>query len=171
MHDWDRIVEQRLPRLKLPEAREAEIREELAEHFAEMHVDLLAKTGSEEEAMRQALAEIGDWRSLARKIRISEILGQLSLRVRTFWLPGLMGLTAAMLSGIALSMVWRSMPDGAGPFVARSTIRGSVWRCLDFYSCRAGLSVRASLGTWALPASGVFASRSFHCWLSRWRIC
>jgi hypothetical protein len=89
----------------LPEAREAEIREELAEHFAEMHVDLLAKTGSEEEAMRQALAEIGDWRSLARKIRISEILGQLSLRVRTFWLPGLMGLTAAMLSGIALSMV------------------------------------------------------------------
>jgi len=153
MHDWDRIVEQRLPKLKLPEAREAEIREELAEHFAEMHVDLLAKTGSAEEAMRQALEEIGDWHSLARKIRISEMLGKLSLRVRTFWLPGLMGFAAAMLSGIALSMMWRSMPDGGRALRSAINDSGLGLAFLGLLQLPAGFV--ASGVAWYLGASGV----------------
>src|SRR5271155_5468595 len=126
MPDWDRIVEERLPNLKLAEAREEEIRDELAGHFAELHADLLTKTGSEEEAMRQALAEIGDWRSLARRIRITEMLGMLNVRVRTLWLPGLTGLAAALFSSVAAGAVLRGMPDGGIAFIEAINLSGLV---------------------------------------------
>ena len=97
MPDWDRIVAEKLPKLKLPETREAEIRCELAGHFAEVCADFVIETGSEKEAMRQTMEEIGDWRALARRIRITEKLGVLNSRVRTLWLPGLLGVAAGML--------------------------------------------------------------------------
>jgi len=153
MPDWDRIVEERLPRLKLPETREAEIRDELAGHFAEMHAECLTKTDSEQEAMRQALAEIGDWGALARKIRIMEKLGMLNLRVRTFWLPGLMGLAAAAFSSMALSIVLRKMPDGGMAFIKAINDSGLGMAFFGLSALPAGF-VSAGIA-WYVGASGV----------------
>ena len=153
MHNWDRIINERLPKLKLPEIREAEIREELAAHFAEMHAEFLTKTDSQEEAMRLALAEIGDWRALARKIRIAENLGMLNLRVRTFWLPGLMGLAAAAFSSIALSMVLRRMPDRGMALIKAINDSGLGIAYFGFSALPAGF-VSAGIA-WYVGASGV----------------
>jgi hypothetical protein len=139
MHDWDRIVNQRLPKLKLPEIREADIREELASHFAELHADFLTKTGSEEEAMRLALAEIGDWGALARKIRLTEKLGMLSPRVRTLWLPGVMGIAVAMLTSVAESALLRMMPDGGTAFTKTINHSGFIMPFLGLWLLPAGL--------------------------------
>jgi hypothetical protein len=153
MPDWDRIVAEKLPRLKLQETREAEIRDELAGHFAEMHVDFLASTHSEEEAMRLALEEIGDWGALARRIRITERLGMLNLRVRTLWLPGLMGLAAAALSSVALSMVLHRMPDGGRAFIKAMNDSGLGMAFFGFSALPAGF-VSAGIA-WYAGASGV----------------
>jgi hypothetical protein len=153
MPDWDRIVAEKLPRLKLQETREAEIRDELAGHFAEMHVDFLASTHSEEEAMRLALEEIGDWGALARRIRITERLGMLNLRVRTLWLPGLMGLAAAALSSVALSMVLHRMPDGGRAFIKAMNDSGLGMAFFGISTVPAGF-VSAGIA-WYAGASGI----------------
>ncbi len=153
MPNWDRIVEEKLPNLKLPETREKEIRDELAGHFAELHADFLTKTDSEEEAMRLALAEIGEWGALARKIRITEKLGMLNLRVRTFWLPGLLGLAAAAFSSIALSMVLGRMPDGGRAFIKAINDSGLGMAFFSLSALPAGF-VSAGIA-WYVGASGV----------------
>jgi hypothetical protein len=153
MPDWDRVVEEKLPKLKLPETREAEIRSELAGHFAEMHADFLTKTDSGEEATRQTMEEIGDFGALARKIRITEKLGMLNPRLRTFWVPGLMGIAAAMLANIAVSILLVRLPDRGVAFSKAINHSGFVMAYLGLLLLPSGF-VSSGIA-WYLGASNL----------------
>ena len=117
--------------------------------------------------MRLALAEIGEWGALARKIRVTEKLGMLNPRVRTLWLPGVMGIAAAMLTNVALSALLRRIPDGGMSFIKAINHSGSVMAFLGLlplagWVCQFG----HPLGTWEPQACDVFAPRSFPSWFS-----
>ena len=58
MPDWRRELGQRLSGLPLDPARAAEIVEELSQHLAEFHAELLAGGASPEEAARRTLVEL-----------------------------------------------------------------------------------------------------------------
>src|SRR5260370_2430905 len=72
MPDWRRLVRERLPALHLRPERESEIVAELALQLEEAYADAVAGGADEEEALRRALAQLGDWDKLGRGIDLSE---------------------------------------------------------------------------------------------------
>src|SRR4029077_14680722 len=72
MPDWKQYVREHLPPLGLGGAREAEIREELAQQLEDAHTEALALGATEEEAAARAAAQIRDWHALARELREAE---------------------------------------------------------------------------------------------------
>jgi putative ABC transport system permease protein len=72
MPDWKQYVREHLPPLGLGGAREAEIREELAQQLDDAHTEALALGATEEEAAARAAAQIRDWDVLARELREAE---------------------------------------------------------------------------------------------------
>jgi putative ABC transport system permease protein len=72
MPDWQRYVREHLPPLGLAGAREAEIREELAQQLEDATLDALTLGATEEEAAARAAAQIRDWEALARELREAE---------------------------------------------------------------------------------------------------
>jgi predicted permease len=60
MPEWKRELEQRLAALRLDPARAADIAEELVQHLAQRHAELLAGGASPEEADRRTLGELRD---------------------------------------------------------------------------------------------------------------
>ncbi len=72
MADWRQLVRERLPRLALPAAREAEILEELAELLEDTYADARRRGRSHEDALARAIAQLPDGRDLARRIEQAE---------------------------------------------------------------------------------------------------
>src|ERR1700680_623714 len=72
MSDWKQYVREHLPPLGLGGAREAEIREELAQQLEDAHSEALALGATEDEAVARAAAQIRDWEALARELREAE---------------------------------------------------------------------------------------------------
>ena len=72
MPDWRRLVRERLPALHVRPEREGEIVAELALQLEQAYADALAGGAGEEEALRRALAQLGDWDKLGRGIDVSE---------------------------------------------------------------------------------------------------
>jgi putative ABC transport system permease protein len=72
MLDWKQFVREHLPPLGLAGAREAEIREELAQQLEDAHGEALALGATEDEAVARAVAQIRDWEALARELREAE---------------------------------------------------------------------------------------------------
>jgi putative ABC transport system permease protein len=73
MHDWRRLVRERLTPLALPGPREEEIREELAQQLEQGYEEALAAGAGETEAAARALAQMGDWALLAAEIADAEL--------------------------------------------------------------------------------------------------
>jgi putative ABC transport system permease protein len=67
MHDWRVLVRLRLAELRVDPARAADIVDELAQHVAQHHADLVAAGVEDGEALRRALAPL-DRHNLARDI-------------------------------------------------------------------------------------------------------
>ena len=72
MPDWRRLVRERLPALHVRPERESEIVAELALQLEQAYADAVAGGAGEEEALRRALAQLGDWDKLGRGIDVSE---------------------------------------------------------------------------------------------------
>ena len=72
MPDWKTEISKRLAPLKLAPAREAEIVEEVSQHLEDRYQELVAGGSLEEEARREALAELSDGTLLARGLRRGE---------------------------------------------------------------------------------------------------
>jgi predicted permease len=68
MPDWTPHIRSRLASLRLPPTREHEIVDELSQHLDDRWHELVAGGASEEEAMRQALAQFRDKHTLARNL-------------------------------------------------------------------------------------------------------
>ena len=72
MPDWRRLVRDRLPALHVRPERESEIVAELALQLEQAYTDAVAGGAGEEEALRRALGQLGDWDKLGRGIDVSE---------------------------------------------------------------------------------------------------
>src|SRR5712692_6066833 len=68
MPDWKKIVREKLTPLPLENRRQEEIIEELAQQLESACEDARASGASEPEALRQSLAQFGDWEMLRREI-------------------------------------------------------------------------------------------------------
>jgi putative ABC transport system permease protein len=68
MHDWKAIVRARLEPLPLDAARAADVVDELAQHLAEHHAELVASGLSDDQALAAALAPLRDREGLVAEI-------------------------------------------------------------------------------------------------------
>src|ERR1700721_1051223 len=98
MRDWQTLVEQRLAGLALePEQKTGGIAGGGA-HLEDVREEMLRQGMTEEEAVRRALANAGDWRDLRRKIlavKRKEFIMQ--KRLRQLWIPGFVSLILCLL--------------------------------------------------------------------------
>lgn len=94
MHDWKRIVRERLGVLGADSAQRKEIVSELACHLEDVYEDQRAQGCSETEAIAYALDGIAGGRKLGRRIQNSKE-GEMNGRTRKFWLPGFISIGAA----------------------------------------------------------------------------
>src|SRR6185437_8709274 len=60
MHDWKRIVQDRIARLRLEPTAESDLVEELSQHLEDLHRELRSGGASDEEAYRSAISELDD---------------------------------------------------------------------------------------------------------------
>jgi len=103
VRDWRAFVEQRLAGLALEPKERAEVIAEVAEHLEDTCDEMLRQGMTEEEAVRRALSQAGNWRSLQHKIvsakRKEEVMEK---RIRQLWIPGFLTLILSMLFLTAL---------------------------------------------------------------------
>jgi hypothetical protein len=98
MRDWKALVEERLARLALEPAEKSEVIAEIAAHLEDLCDEMLRQGMPEEEAVRRALSQVGNWRNFQRKIIKAKRRGPLmEKRVRQLWIPGFLTLILSML--------------------------------------------------------------------------
>jgi hypothetical protein len=103
VRDWRALVEQQLAELALAPTEKGEVVAELAAHLEEVFDESRRRGLPEEEAMRRALSQVGDWRELRRKIFAARRGGQImEKRIRQLWIPGFLTLTLSTFSLMAL---------------------------------------------------------------------
>ncbi len=94
MPDWQNLVRQRLSGLAVDAAEKEEICNELAAHLEETYESLRAEGLADQEAVRQTLAQVADWRDLQRKIFIAKRREHpMQKRLHQLWIPGFLTLT------------------------------------------------------------------------------
>jgi hypothetical protein len=159
MRDWQVIVEQRLGRLALEPEEKTEVVAEVAAHLEDVCEEMLRQGMTEEEAVRRALANAGDWRDLRRKIlaaKKKEFVMQ--KRLRQLWIPGFLSLILCLLFQAALQrlglpprIVWSgpSAPVLYMPWLAALPFFGAL---AAYVSSRAGGSRAKVLFVSVFPA-------------------
>src|ERR1700756_1489033 len=60
MHDWKRIVQDRIARLRLEPTAESDLVEEFSQHLEDIYRELRSGGASDEEAYRSAISELDD---------------------------------------------------------------------------------------------------------------
>lgn len=109
MRDWRLLVQQRLAALAISEEEATQVFDELAGHLEENYQSLLKDGLPEEIAADRALAEVGDWQDLQRKIECSRNKEEyMQKRVAQFWLPSFVTL---LLSMVLLAVIQIFGPD------------------------------------------------------------
>ncbi|HEY6384674.1 MAG TPA: permease prefix domain 1-containing protein, partial [Candidatus Acidoferrum sp.] len=66
MRDWEALVKLRLAGLALEPEETTEVIAEVAEHLEDTCEEMLRQGLTEEEAVRRALSQVGDWKDLRR---------------------------------------------------------------------------------------------------------
>lgn len=98
MPEWKALVRERMGNLGLAPFQEEAIVAELASHLEDVYEEARAQGFCKPEAIERSLAQVADWHSLSRKIQHAKLKeGMMNQRTKTLWLPGLIGLTAAMI--------------------------------------------------------------------------
>jgi hypothetical protein len=117
MRDWQTLVEQRLASLALAPEEKNEVIAEVAAHLEDTCEEMLRQGMTEEDAVRRALANAGDWRDLRRKIlavKRKELIMQ--KRLRQLWIPGFLSLILCLLFQAALQKLgWQPRIVWSGP--------------------------------------------------------
>jgi hypothetical protein len=154
--DWNALVRERLRPLDLASKESGEIVTELAAHLEDVYEAQIARGLSESEAQQIALNEVVQWRSLARNIQRSKHKEEtMNARTKHLWLPGLVSLTAAMVSLMVLILI--SLQPR---FLGRSPLQMVVlpWILLLPLCGAAGayLSRRGGAQCWARLIAGLF---------------
>jgi len=98
MLDWQELVKRRLAHIALEQDDREEVFAELAGHLEETYENLCAQGLSAEDAIRQALSQVNDWKDLRRKIQKTRSKENLmNPRVKCLWLPGLLTFAICMI--------------------------------------------------------------------------
>lgn len=98
MRDWRSLAEHRLSGLALEPEERTEVIAELAAHLEDLCEELRRAGLEEDEAVRQALSRVGDWRDLQRKILAAKrSVHHMVKRIRQLWIPGFLTLALSML--------------------------------------------------------------------------
>lgn len=165
MPDWEQMLRERLGGLRLEPGVQEEILAELAGHLEDAYADFLAQGIGEQEAQKQACAEVSDGRALARKIRRAK-QGEETMKnqKKQVWLPGLVTTGVATIflailhhAGIRPMAVSASSESPAQiylPWLLSLPVFGFVGA---YWSRRAGGGTRASLVVGVFPALFYFA--------------
>jgi len=159
MRDWKALVEQRLTGLALEHGERAGVIAEVAAHLEDTYEGMLKKGVTEDEAVRWALSQAGNWKDLKRKILAAKRREQpMKKRVWQLWVPGFLTLILSMLLltalyrlGLRARLVW-SGPNAIllyTPWLAGLPFFGALGA---FISSRAGGSRANALFVSVFPA-------------------
>ena len=97
MPDWHQFVAQHLAGLALDADEKGDVLSELAGHLEEVYDSLRRQGLSEQDALRNTLEQVSDWKNLQRKIYSAKKEHHMTPRAARFWLPSLATLVASML--------------------------------------------------------------------------
>jgi hypothetical protein len=159
VRDWGALVERRLAGLALEPEERAEVIAEVAAHLEDSCEAMLRQGMTEEEAVRRALSQAGDWQNLQRKILGAKRREQImEKRIRQLWIPGFLALILSMLFltalyrlGLRARLVW-SGPNAIllyTPWLAGLPLIGALGA---YVSSRAGGSRATVLFVSVFPA-------------------
>jgi hypothetical protein len=159
MRDWKALVEQRLTGLALEHGERAGVIAEVAAHLEDTYEGMLKKGVTEDEAVRWALSQAGNWKDLKRKILAAKRREQpMKKRVWQLWVPGFLTLILSMLFltvlyrlGLRGRLVW-SGPNAIFlymPWLAALPFFGALGA---YISSRAGGSRGTALFVSVFPA-------------------
>jgi hypothetical protein len=87
--DWKKFVGRRLGSASMPPAAKEEVIAELALHLEEAYEHARLSGTTHRVALRLALQEAKDWRSLADHLRDAKQKKTMNHRTKTLWLPGM----------------------------------------------------------------------------------
>ena len=98
MPDWKRLVRKRMASVSMSPAAQQQVIAELAMHLEETYEHAHSTGMTQRAAIRVALQEVDDWRTLAADIsRAKPQEDAMNHRTKTVWLPGITILFAASL--------------------------------------------------------------------------
>lgn len=167
MRDWQKLVRERLALRRSGAEMEPEVTEELAHYLEDFYEAGLDKGLAETEAARRALAEVGNWPRLARKIQFAREGGEmLKQRIQTLWMPGFVAAILTVAVSIAVSRVG-SIPFG-GAHMATFVYGGwllilvVIGAFAALWSRRAGGSIANRTAAALLPAAMLLATLGAH---------
>jgi hypothetical protein len=129
MPDWQRLVREKMARLRLAPSQQDEVVTELASHLEEMYEEQRASGVAEAQAAAGAMRTIGDWKKLQRRVRrakgAEEIMNN---RTKQLWLPGMAAFWATMACEAALGKLGDGAISGGHFFNPLNTaLSYSVW--------------------------------------------
>src|SRR5215467_844465 len=98
MHDWSKLIRERLGQMNLPSQVQDEVINELASHLHDIYEEQAAAGNTESSALEFALKQVDHWRPLAKEIeRTKGKEAIMNNRSKQFWLPALVSLSASMI--------------------------------------------------------------------------
>ncbi len=96
MHDWRKMVHERVTACGLPPANYEEVISELAAHLDETYEDARSQGLTDPAALELTLQEVNDWHVLAANIRRSKSKEDpMNNRTKSLWLPAMANLAVA----------------------------------------------------------------------------
>jgi hypothetical protein len=111
MHDWRKIIRERLNRVTMTRQRREALVTELANHLEDFHAELIASGVTKAEATAKCLEQLNDIQQVALAARRVHLLEDaMNQRSRTLWLPGLITLTLASVSLTVMQLFAFSRP-------------------------------------------------------------
>ncbi len=111
MHDWQEAVRRKLASAAISRWRREDLIAELANHLEDTYGEFLACGVAEPEALAECLEVLDDVPQIAAAVKQSQIWEDaMNQRSRTLWLPGLVTLTLASVSLMAMQLFTFSRP-------------------------------------------------------------
>ena len=159
MHNWQRLVREKLVAVAMSHAQRENLIAELVNHLEDLHAELLASGTAEPEASAQCLKQLNDVHQIAGAKRSQIWEGAMNQRTRTLWVPGLVTLAMASVSLTAMQLFTFSRPRVDGGERGAMAM-GMMW-LLSLFPCGAlgaFLSRRAGGSRWNSIAASLFPS-------------
>ncbi|HSS96797.1 MAG TPA: hypothetical protein VLK33_07200 [Terriglobales bacterium] len=162
MHDWSKLIRERLGPMNLPKQIQDEVVSELASHLQDVYEDKIVAGNTESSALEFALGQVDHWRPLAKEIERTRG-GIMNNRSKQFWLPALLSLSASMiwlmfieLTAEKLHMPWRYSNVAFMPYVLWIVSLPLIGGLTAYLAYRAGSTRRACFSAVTFPCMVMF---------------